>query len=409
MRSSHRFSAGQLSRSTFPARVAVTSAAAAALLLLGGCGSSDVAVLTPVAMNGQLIGGQQPVAGSTIQLYTVGTTANGSAATPLLTSTVTTDASGRFHISGLYSCSSATQVYITATGGQPLTGQTNSNLALMTALGACTSLSSSTFITINELTTAAATFSLAGFITGPANVGASTDNAALLAQAMTTAQELVDPSTGAVPGSALPAGDTVNVPLVNTLGDIMAACINSSGGTANDGSACGTLFSLTPNVDGVAPTDTITAFANMALRPRNNTTQLYNLAAPSSPFQPMLSSAPADFTPTVQAPNMITVTPNALVFPSTGVGSTASPLTLYLSNNTSAAISEAVIVSGTNSSDFGFTATNCSIPLAAGASCTYTVTFSPTGAGQRLATITIRSGSDPSSPTQTIPLEGTGH
>jgi hypothetical protein len=105
--------------------------------------------------SGSVHGGQQPVVGATIQLYTVGTTADGSAATPLLTSTVTSDSTGSFTITGLYSCTGATQVYIVATGGNPGLSTTNPNIALMAALGSCSALTPSTFININELTTVA--------------------------------------------------------------------------------------------------------------------------------------------------------------------------------------------------------------------------------------------------------------
>ncbi len=72
--------------------------------LLNGC-TSPVARPTgspesSVVVTGSVHGGQQPVSGATIQLYTVGTSGDGSAATPLLTSAVTTNASGGFVLTG---------------------------------------------------------------------------------------------------------------------------------------------------------------------------------------------------------------------------------------------------------------------------------------------------------------------
>src|SRR5579883_2151252 len=62
---------------------------------------------TAFGVQGWLHGGQQPVAGATIQLYTVGTTGDGSTATPLLTQAVTTDANGNFSLNGgIYHCTS---------------------------------------------------------------------------------------------------------------------------------------------------------------------------------------------------------------------------------------------------------------------------------------------------------------
>src|ERR1700761_8694908 len=122
-----------------------------AMLAMGptGCsfqGSGGMNHSNGLSLQGRLHGGQQPVVGATIQLYTVGTTGDGSAATPLLTQTVMSDANGGFNLGGgIYSCTSATYVYLVATGGQPSPGVTNSNLAMMAALGPCTSLTSSTF------------------------------------------------------------------------------------------------------------------------------------------------------------------------------------------------------------------------------------------------------------------------
>ena len=63
----------------------------ASLVFLTSCGSEQKAV--PVAMQGLsgiFHGGQQPVSGTTIQLYAVGAGGDGTAATPLITKTITT-------------------------------------------------------------------------------------------------------------------------------------------------------------------------------------------------------------------------------------------------------------------------------------------------------------------------------
>src|SRR5215472_16144810 len=93
-------------------RAVPTSLCLLVSLLLIGCGSGTPPPHSIPAINsqssGSVHGGQQPVVGATIQLYTVGTTADGSAATPLLTATVTSDATGSFSITGLYSCTGST-------------------------------------------------------------------------------------------------------------------------------------------------------------------------------------------------------------------------------------------------------------------------------------------------------------
>src|SRR5438445_4103263 len=89
--------------------------------LLGGCAQNQPGkVIEPLVRHSSVHGGQQPVSGATLQLYAVGTTGDGSAATALLTQAVTSDANGNFDITGAYTCPSAsTLVYITATGGNP--------------------------------------------------------------------------------------------------------------------------------------------------------------------------------------------------------------------------------------------------------------------------------------------------
>jgi len=79
-------------------------------MVLCGCGAGTPAANTPApaAVQGQVRGGLVPVTGATIQLYAVGTTGDGSASTPLLTSTVTADSSGNFTITGLYTCPTPT-------------------------------------------------------------------------------------------------------------------------------------------------------------------------------------------------------------------------------------------------------------------------------------------------------------
>src|SRR5580704_2878339 len=183
-----------------------------ASLLLNGCGSRELKIAELITgashYSGSVHGGQQPVVGAAIQLYTVGTTADGSAATPLLTSTVTSDATGSFTITGLYSCTNATQVYIVATGGNPGLSTANPNIALMAALGPCSSLTSSTFISINELTTVAAVAALAPYMTSATAIGSSPSNASSLAAAFTLANEYVNTTTGLSPGN-VPTGYTV--------------------------------------------------------------------------------------------------------------------------------------------------------------------------------------------------------
>ena len=89
------------------------------------------------------------------------------------------------------------------------------------------------------------------------------------------------------------------------------------------------------------------------------------------------------------------------------MASTAQKLTL--TNTGSAALAIASIaISGTNAKDFS--ASNaCGTSLAAAASCTISVTFTPSAAGSRTATLTVTDNSgNLSGATQTVSLTGTG-
>jgi hypothetical protein len=82
--------------------------------------------------------------------------------------------------------------------------------------------------------------------------------------------------------------------MVNTLADILAACVNTASSTSTN---CNTLFTAT-TVGGVPPTDTFQAALNIALHPAANVSTLFGLPSASPPFQPTIATAtpPNDFT-----------------------------------------------------------------------------------------------------------------
>jgi hypothetical protein len=273
-------------------------------IVLTGCGglNSTVPVVKQgAALHGNVHGGQQPIIGATIQLYATGSSGYGSAyssyppgSMSLLTKVVTTDAGGSFNITGDYQCPSPTTgVYLVATGGQPggPTSAANSSIALMSALGPCGLLSSSTYIEINEITTVASVWALSPFMAGIANIGTSANNPLGLANAFATVNKLADISTGIVPGPALPAGAIVPGDKIDEIADILAACINTTGDTG-PGTACDMLFTAT-TVNGLKPSDTITAAMNMAQHPDHGTS-LTRIVVPTPPFPSKLATL-ADF------------------------------------------------------------------------------------------------------------------
>jgi hypothetical protein len=279
---------------------------------LTGCGLGSGGPLSPtqtavpaaVSLKGTVFGGSQAIGDATIQLYAAGSTGYGSAysyatGTSLLGNNVVqtaSDGTGSFSLQNTFTCPAGNpEVYLVATGGNPgLTNGTNTNIALMAALGPCLGITSSTHIHINEMTTVASVWALSPFMTGIANLGSTASNATGLANAFATVNKLVAIGTGLPGGSALPANAVLPVAKMNTLADALAACVNSPGGTAGSNSSCGTLFTAA-TVGGVAPTDTITAAMNIAQHPGANVPAIWGLANSQSPFQSKLASAPTDW------------------------------------------------------------------------------------------------------------------
>jgi len=346
----------------------MAGALALGLATLSGCGigtPSTISESTPMAtFNGKVHGGQQPVTGSLIQLWTVGTTGYGSAGTNLLgTNVVTTSLTdGSFNITGDYTCPTAnTLVYITATGGNPgMTAGTN-NLALKLAapLGPCGNLNSSTFIVIDEVTTAAAAIALGQYFT-PTLGASSTDTFGApnttqaqvgIANAFATVNSLVNTASGnAVTSTTLtgPAGTITATPesaKLNTIADILAACVNSDGLVT---SPCQTtLFPDVTPTGGTAPTDTLQAAVYMSLNPTSNNangsavnlTALYGLQTAQSPFVGA-ASQPTDWTVGIQYAGTAATT-NTLINDVLDIRADASG-NIWFINGSGTALSEAM-------------------------------------------------------------------
>lgn len=111
----------------------------------------------------------------------------------------------------------------------------------------------------------------------------------------------------------------------------------------------------------------------------------------------------------------VSLSPTSEAYGSVNVGSSSSPVTFTLTNNSGAsATSISPTTTGGNPGDFTVTnsgAGSCSAAggtIAVSASCTFTVTFTPATAGSRSTTLSVSySGGDSNSP-QTSALSGTG-
>jgi hypothetical protein len=296
-------------------RILAGGVSLSASLLISGCGIEPTSVAKAgqgLSIAGSIHGGQQPVGGALLQMYAVGTTGDGSAATPILTAHLTTsdgtgnagnanaNAGNGFNslptgafIIGDYVCPTpSTQVYLVATGGNPglAAGTVNPALAMLTVLGACGNLSNTT-VQINEITAVGSLAPLAPYANGYAALGSGSNDASQFLAALNLVQSYTDITQGTAPGPGLASGYYASTTEITTLADILAACINSDGT-----GVCQQLFTLTTPPGGTAPTDTVGAMLNILKYPANNTAAIFGLLPPNSPFQPALATAPASWT-----------------------------------------------------------------------------------------------------------------
>jgi hypothetical protein len=143
----------------------------------------------------------------------------------------------------------------------------------------------------------AAAYAMAGFATDATHVSSSGTALALtgIANAFANAANLVGLSTGAALATTPVGNGAVPQTEINTLGNVLAACVNSTGALS---SACSTLLTnaLAGGTTGTQPGDTAAAAINMAHNPAANIASLYALAASPPPFAPALTSAPGDRT-----------------------------------------------------------------------------------------------------------------
>jgi streptogramin lyase len=297
-------------------RVLSKIAIASCAVFLAGCsavpGNNPTgAVSNPsqgTALYGKVYGGQAPIVGAKVYLFAANPAGYGTPSVSLLadipgTTTkdtgdsnyyVTTQSGGTFSISGDFTCPSAgTQVYLYSIGGNAGQGS-NVAAGLMAGLGSCGLLSSSQTVIINEVSTVATAYAVAGFATDALHVSSSGTAQALtgIANAFSTIPNLESLSMGTAL-TATPAGNGAPpYKEIDTLANILASCINS---TPPSSSQCTTLFTNAEN-GSTAPSETATAAINIAHNPGSNIASLYGLGSASGPFQPALTAAPNDFT-----------------------------------------------------------------------------------------------------------------
>lgn len=291
-------------------------------------------------ITGSVHGGQAPVTGAQIYLFAAGTGGYGTAAKSLISSGKTgvtcnttgtlngdcyvkTDGNGNFALSGDYTCTAGTQVYMVAVGGNPGQAGTVNNTAIvqMAGLGECPSSGTMAqavpFLIINEITTVSFAYAMGGFATDAYHIASSGTPLALTAieNAMRNSYNIVGLGWGgALPVANQNQNSTAPLLKINTLADIFATCVNTTAATT---AACATLFSNAKNSSNVTPTDEATALFNIVHNPDANVAAIWARLPAQPVFTPTLASQPTDWTLPVVFKNAVS-RPSKIAFDSMG-------------------------------------------------------------------------------------------
>ncbi|MFC6645032.1 hypothetical protein ACFQBQ_05375 [Granulicella cerasi] len=266
-------------------------------------------------IRGTVFGGQQPVTGAKVYVYQVGTSGAGGASVSVLTNGsnnyVTSGPDGYFTLTNLYSCTSGSSVYVYIVGGSSDSVNTNTGIGLLGALGVCPSSGSFAsqvpFLYVNEVSTVLTAYALAGYATDATHISSSGSTLAQkgVANAIANVANLMNIGTGLpYTTAASTTSSVVPAPMIYTLANILAACINTSTVASTN---CATLFSTatsTGTTGGTVPTDTATAAINIAHHPGVNQTKLFNLIPATAPFSGALTVVPNDYTIGVKYSNV---------------------------------------------------------------------------------------------------------
>lgn len=254
----------------------------AALVVIGLLGAVAVPVVTtaaagavPDTLHGRVDGLGVPLPDFTVTLYAAGS-ALGVAPT-LLTST-TSGPLGLFDLDYTPPTDPDAVLYVLATGPDP-------SVTLATVLGRGPFPSEAV---LNERTTVAAGFSLAQFTSGGEVSGPSPG----LPNAAGMADNIAAVPTGGFSPVLLttPNVTTSTTDTVNSLSNVVAACVDSPAG-------CAALFVAATPPNGPAPTNTFQAMADVAANPTQTDNALYDLTSgPWATYAPTLQPAPESWT-----------------------------------------------------------------------------------------------------------------
>jgi hypothetical protein len=196
---------------------------------------------------------------------------------------------------------------------------------------------------------------------GLTGTGTTPPTATLSPTSLTFANQNVGTSSTAQP-VALTNGGTLPLSIASIVGSGDYAQTNNCGPSLGAGASCTINVTFTPTASGTRA-GSVTVTSNAA-------------TSPNSVNASGTGVAPA-----------VTLSATSLSFPTQNVGTTSAAMTSTLTNSGTAPLTITSIVPG---GDYAQT-NNCGPSLAAGASCTISVTFTPTVSGTRTGSVTINS------------------
>jgi sugar lactone lactonase YvrE len=292
---------------------------ASSTILLAGCSVASIANQKPdpgpvaavnTPLSGRVHGGppQAPISGAEVYLFAVHTGAYNHNSDSLLLATTNTHAgtygnyvltgsNGNFQIgSGDYACTAGQEVYLYSVGGNPglANGTNNSAATLMSVVGTCGAGNSfsglPTTVQMNEVTTVAAAYALAGYATTPTQISGNLSGTAQATTGLANAAKMAGVLASITTGNALAPGlnGSAVQQEIDSLANSLAACVNTTGPTASN---CTNLLPYAGNAS-----DTASAALYIAHNPGSNISNIYSASTAYPQFTPHLGAAPNDWT-----------------------------------------------------------------------------------------------------------------
>ena len=300
----------------------------------------------------------------------------------------------------------AQNITLSNTGGAPLTissvtiGGTNPSDFAISANNCGSSLAATSTCTISVTFTPASATSFAATLSVTDNATGSPQTVTLTGTG-TAPQASLSPTT--VPFANTSVGSTATAQNI-TLSNAGNAALSITSVTI--GGANPTDFAISANTCGSSLAASSTCTISVTFTPASaaSFTATLSVADNATGSPQTVSLTGTGTTPLV--PQAV-LTPTTVSFATTAAGSTATAQGLTLSNPGTAALSiTSVALGGTNPTDFAISANTCGSSLAAGGTCTISVTFTPASAASFAATLSVVDNATGSP--QTAALSGTG-